>query len=281
MTTVSMPSRSAAMASLCGAEVTTDPRSGSFARVCWSVAEATTGPASPGRSATWARRLSLRAGSTRRRGCFSTGSGSSSKLGIPFGSYWGHVLLGYVHRARRRWADAVEAYQHGLALQRQSGFTTHAADIYSGLALVAIGVDQTDCAARLLDTAERCSQLYGEEPSIDPGPDYVRNLAEARARLISHGVADGRRLTPEQAIAEAEQAAQTLMGVCTRRPAGLTAREAEIIRLLAEGLSNAEIAGQLVVSPRTVHAHVRSIFHKLAVTSRSAAVHEAARLGLS
>ena len=44
-----------------------------------------------------------------------------------------------------------------------------------------------------------------------------------------------------------------------------------MLRLVAQGLTNAQIAEQLIVSPHTVHAHVRSIHSKLGVTSRSAA----------
>jgi predicted ATPase/DNA-binding CsgD family transcriptional regulator len=54
-------------------------------------------------------------------------------------------------------------------------------------------------------------------------------------------------------------------------PAGLSAREVEVLRLLARGLSDAEIAGHLVVSTRTVNTHLTSIYRKLQVTSRSAA----------
>jgi len=54
-------------------------------------------------------------------------------------------------------------------------------------------------------------------------------------------------------------------------PAGLTAREVDVLRLVARGLTDAQVAGQLVLSPRTVNAHLRSIYSKLNVTSRTAA----------
>jgi DNA-binding CsgD family transcriptional regulator len=53
--------------------------------------------------------------------------------------------------------------------------------------------------------------------------------------------------------------------------AGLTVREVEVLRLVAYGLSDALIAERLVLSLRTVHAHLRSIYRKLGVGSRSAA----------
>jgi len=52
---------------------------------------------------------------------------------------------------------------------------------------------------------------------------------------------------------------------------GLTAREQEVLKLVAAGLTNREAAATLGVSGRTVDAHLRSIYAKLGVTSRSAA----------
>jgi DNA-binding CsgD family transcriptional regulator len=61
-------------------------------------------------------------------------------------------------------------------------------------------------------------------------------------------------------------------------PAGLTARELEVVALVAEGLRNAEIAGRLFVSEKTVAHHVSAILRKLDVGTRSQAGAEAARL---
>jgi DNA-binding CsgD family transcriptional regulator len=61
-------------------------------------------------------------------------------------------------------------------------------------------------------------------------------------------------------------------------PAGLTAREAEVLDVLREGLTNAEIAQRLYLSPRTVDHHVSSILAKLGVSSRADAVEQAAAL---
>jgi predicted ATPase/DNA-binding CsgD family transcriptional regulator len=53
---------------------------------------------------------------------------------------------------------------------------------------------------------------------------------------------------------------------------GLTAREREVLRLVAQGLTNAQVARELVVTPRTVNAHLTAIYAKLGVTSRSGAI---------
>jgi DNA-binding CsgD family transcriptional regulator len=66
-----------------------------------------------------------------------------------------------------------------------------------------------------------------------------------------------------------------------RNPAGLSARELEVLELLAAGLRNAEIARRLFISEKTAGHHVSAILRKLAVTSRTEAGAAAARLGLT
>jgi DNA-binding NarL/FixJ family response regulator len=63
-------------------------------------------------------------------------------------------------------------------------------------------------------------------------------------------------------------------------PAGLSAREVEVLRLLTQGLTNPQIAGRLVLSTFTVNAHLRNIYAKLGVSSRAAATGYAHRHGL-
>ena len=61
------------------------------------------------------------------------------------------------------------------------------------------------------------------------------------------------------------------MGAAANRADGLTVREVEILRLVTGGLTNWQMAEELGISSRTVDAHLRSIYGKLGVKSRSAA----------
>ena len=89
-----------------------------------------------------------------------------------------------------------------------------------------------------------------------------------------------------QSVARALRSVLEPESAVQARPVGepaaelLSAREREVLALVANGLSDREIAEQLVLSPHTVHRHVANIRHKLGRGSRSAAVAEAARLGL-
>ncbi|HEU5328518.1 MAG TPA: response regulator transcription factor, partial [Thermomicrobiales bacterium] len=58
----------------------------------------------------------------------------------------------------------------------------------------------------------------------------------------------------------------------TPLPAGLTPRELEVLQLVAQGLTSAEVAERLYLSPRTVSTHLTSIYTKLNVSSRAAAI---------
>ena len=87
-------------------------------------------------------------------------------------------------------------------------------------------------------------------------------------------------MTSEQALAakgqklSLQEASKRTPGALTPLPTypdGLTPREVEVLRLVAKGLTDSQVAESLVISPRTVHAHLSSIYSKLAINSRSAA----------
>ena len=91
-------------------------------------------------------------------------------------------------------------------------------------------------------------------------------------------------MTPEQAIAARGQPLlpdPTSTKARTTKPKSpaplypndLTEREVEVLRLVARGLSDVQVAEILVISPRTVNAHLRSVYSKLNITSRHAATH--------
>jgi DNA-binding NarL/FixJ family response regulator len=64
-------------------------------------------------------------------------------------------------------------------------------------------------------------------------------------------------------------------------PAGLTARQLDVLALLVRGLTNAEIADELVVSPRTAEHHVAAVLSKLGASSRRDAARRASELGIA
>jgi DNA-binding NarL/FixJ family response regulator len=91
---------------------------------------------------------------------------------------------------------------------------------------------------------------------------------------------EGATLTAEQALEVAWAAPAAGEGPEDEELQALTSRELEVLRLLTRELTDAQIAQELVVSRRTVHAHLRSIYRKLDVGSRLAAARWAARHGL-
>ena len=80
--------------------------------------------------------------------------------------------------------------------------------------------------------------------------------------------------------AEQERLVERVLDPSSPPDSPLTRREVEVVRLMAAGLTNAEIAERLVLSEHTVHRHVSNILRKLDVRSRAAAVSHAAQTGL-
>ena len=203
---------------------------------------------------------------------------------------WTLSLLGRVLVAEGDLAGARAVYEESLILERRVNFGLSFLDIapvLEGLAAVVAAQGESTWAARLLGRAE--AQRETIKTPLPPlyRVDYEQAVAVARTQLdepsFAVAWAEGRAMTLEQVVVArgpvtmpeplptSQPAAPPMEKSFPSSPDGLTAREVEVLRLLARGLSNAQIAEELVVSLLTVKAHLRSIYSKVGVTSRSAA----------
>jgi DNA-binding CsgD family transcriptional regulator/tetratricopeptide (TPR) repeat protein len=161
-----------------------------------------------------------------------------------------HRLLGELDLAAGRLGDAETQLAAALALADACGARHEQALTLLALAELLCARGDLPAAQGLLDTVRALCAPMGA----------ALTLAQADAL-------DARLLTTSAAVP------MTL-------PAGLTVREGEVLRLLATGLANAEIARQLSLSPRTINAHLTTIYGKLGVATRGAAIRAALDHGL-
>ena len=114
-------------------------------------------------------------------------------------------------------------------------------------------------------------------------PEYPQALQRSGARGFLHKNLSGADIIETvRAVAAGETRLALDRGLGTRRRmlATLTDREYEVLRLLAQGKRNADIASDLVVSPKTIEFHVGHVLDKLAARSRGEAVARARATGL-
>jgi DNA-binding CsgD family transcriptional regulator len=146
------------------------------------------------------------------------------------------------------------------------------------LAFIAIAEKRDQQAARWLGAAEAIRENYHAEMTAPEESEYQRAVTTLRSHMdpddLSRLWSEGKSMTLPQVIAEIEQSPATL-GPKVQTPNALTPRELDVLRLLVQGLSDAQIAEQLVVSRRTVTTHLTTIYSKFGVSSRSAAIHHA------
>jgi predicted ATPase/DNA-binding CsgD family transcriptional regulator len=157
-----------------------------------------------------------------------------------------------------------------------------------GLGGVAASLGWPVRAARLWGAAEGISETYGVH-LLSAGRsliDYEGRLAAVRSRLDeaawTAAWAEGRDMDLEQIseYARQEEASPEPTAASRTYPAGLSLREAEVLSLVAAGLTNAQIAQKLFLSSRTVEWHLGSIYRKLGIHSRAEATRFALEHGL-
>jgi DNA-binding NarL/FixJ family response regulator len=142
-------------------------------------------------------------------------------------------------------------------------------------------------AAQLWASAKELRDAIGAPLPPVYRADYEYAVSTARTQLgekaFATAWAEGRTMTPEQALSAQRPTKGSSSSSIGERisappntstiayPDGLTSRQAEILRLVAQGLSDAQIAELLIISPRTVNSHLTSIYGKIGVSSRTAA----------
>jgi ATP/maltotriose-dependent transcriptional regulator MalT len=210
------------------------------------------------------------------------------EMGFPWASFslWSLELVAKVEALQGDYATAHTYYEEGLILARKVDDKEYISIYLEGLAGAVAAQGEPAWAARLWGAAEAVRETIGFPiRPVDRGA-YERSVTAARAQLgkksFTAAWAEGRTMTLEQALAA--EGAVTIPSTApaglssvpyipkaSAFPNGLTAREVEVLRLLARGLTSAQIAKELVISLLTVNTHVRSIYSKLGVSSRSAA----------
>ena len=136
-------------------------------------------------------------------------------------------------------------------------------------------------AASLWGAAEAMEEAFGIRLTYlgRSAIGYDDYLVSARSNLGEEAFAaawdEGRAMTTEEAIEyalkEPEAPEESEKAPQPAYPAGLSAREVEVLRLVSRGMTNAQIAGELYISPRTVNAHMGSVYHKIGSSTRAEA----------
>jgi DNA-binding CsgD family transcriptional regulator len=182
--------------------------------------------------------------------------------------------LGFVSLDAKDLHSARLLFTETLALGREIGLQFMEWALF-GFASLAAAEKNARWAIQLFAVTD--SLIRGRDESRANEIEHQRYLALARKQVdeatFNAAWAEGSALTVEQAIAEAERETPTppLASALPRELNALTPRETEVLRLVAAGLSDAQVAAQLVISRRTVSTHLTAIYGKLGVTSRSAA----------
>jgi DNA-binding CsgD family transcriptional regulator len=195
---------------------------------------------------------------------------------------WATLLLGDHERAKT-W------YEEHLRLSQGLGNKLIAAESLEGLACAVGTKGEAERAAKLFGAAQGLREAVGYQKTPNERAVQEPYLVAARSRLDEAAweaaFAEGRTMTFEEAVeyalSEEEPFTATLSSSRPEHPAGLTSREIEVLGLVAAGMTSAQIAKELFLSPRTVEAHLASIYHKLGVTSRAGATRFALEHGLA
>jgi predicted ATPase/DNA-binding CsgD family transcriptional regulator len=185
--------------------------------------------------------------------------------------------LGHIARRLGDYPIAISRYQASLRIMQRQGDPSSIRWELIGIAQALLAAGNATLAVRLLGAA----QALAVEVAVSEAPrGYDQTVATARAALGEAAYAAAFEAGYALTLAEAmEQALSIEPASLARRaqpavastPFGLSPRELDVLRLVAQGLTDAEVAEQLIIARRTVNTHLTAIYTKLNVSSRTAA----------
>ena len=196
-----------------------------------------------------------------------------------------HLLADALRVLARQAAEGGDR-EHARTLQHKAldilgrlGAERAAAECLGDLAVDAAARGAMDLAARLLAAVEAFDASSGRVPPPACTAARTELLSRVRANLSAE------RFAAARALGAAAPLSLTIAHVRSERGprrrangwSGLTAAELEVVRLVAEGLTNRETAERLCLSPRTIQAHLAHVYDKLGVRSRRDLARESTR----
>jgi len=191
-----------------------------------------------------------------------------------------YMVLARILIAQGRWDETPRLLQRLLETAETGGHTSRTNEILILQALALQAQGDMDQAITTLEQALSLAEPGGYiRIFVDEGPPMARLLHEAAARGIAPDYT--RRLLAAFPIVEPEQTGPSQAQASeSALIEPLSERELQVLQLIAEGLTNPEIASRLFLALNTVKAHTRNIYGKLDTHSRTGAVARARALGL-
>jgi predicted ATPase/DNA-binding CsgD family transcriptional regulator/Tfp pilus assembly protein PilF len=205
----------------------------------------------------------------------------ASEIGSARNSSMTLARLGEIACEQGNYALASERFRESLSYANAFEDKEVIGGALLGLARVAKAEKHYGQAAHLLGAAEGQINVRIDLDAL-ARLSYEREVVALRTYLGKEAYTqawdEGSQMTLEQILTIPEPAAAR--NASPMYPDELTEREVEVLRLVASGLTDTQVAEQLVISPRTVQGHLRSIYSKIRAHSRSAATRYAVERNL-
>lgn len=212
----------------------------------------------------------------------------SLELGERSRTAWALGGLGDIAQVKGNYSDAARLLKQALRVKLELGATGDIFYILEALANLAARTHAPERAARIWGVSEALREVRGTPLPLSYQSDYAPLIRSVRGQLgaaaFDAAWAEGRGMTIEQGVEytlrDAEPQTEPTRSRNEELSKPLTLRQVEILRLIVAGLSNRDIAAQLVLSLGTVKWYTNEIYSKLGVRSRTQAVALANRLNL-